>query len=126
MKRWLYDTLFASWHWYRYEFGVQLGSIHCYGLVKLKNDPGLCDLTKIALKGYLSSEKKASVDVHNMSEAELNQIEMDIISGKQAEKQVCDYDHSSTCNPCDPDNMTRVKPKVHPCKRRYNDIPSDE
>ena len=126
VKRWLYDTLGASW--YRFEFAVQRCSIHCHRLPNLKNDPGLCHLTKIALKGYLSSEKKTSVHVHNMLEVQLNQIEMDIISSKQAEKQVCDCVDSlmSTCNPCNPDNMTWVKPKIHPCKRRYNNIPSDE
>ena len=57
VKWWLYESLHASWHWYRYEFAVQRGSIHCYGLAKLDNDPGLCDLTQVALKGFLTSQK---------------------------------------------------------------------
>ena len=46
VKWWLYKSLNASWHWYRYEFAVQRGSIHCHGLAKLRDDPGLCELTK--------------------------------------------------------------------------------
>ena len=30
------------------------GSIHCHGVAKLKNDPGLCQLSETALKGYLA------------------------------------------------------------------------
>ena len=37
---WLYDTLDAKWHWYRFEYQGR-GSIHCHGTAKLKNDPGL-------------------------------------------------------------------------------------
>ena len=29
-------------------------SIHCHGTAKLKNDSGLCELTKVALKGVLA------------------------------------------------------------------------
>ena len=56
VKYWLKDSLQASWHWYRYEYAVQRGSIHCHGVAKLKNDPGLCSLTEKALKGYLVSK----------------------------------------------------------------------
>ena len=35
VKYWLYDSLGASWHWYRYEYAVQRGSIHCHGVAKL-------------------------------------------------------------------------------------------
>jgi hypothetical protein len=33
------------------------GQIHCHGLAKLDNDPDLCDLTQVALKGFLASQK---------------------------------------------------------------------
>ena len=48
VKHWLYDTLGAKWHWFRYEYQGR-GSIHCHGTAKLNNDPGLCQLTQIAL-----------------------------------------------------------------------------
>ena len=33
------------------------GSIYCPGTAKLNNDPGLCQLTELALKGYLVSSE---------------------------------------------------------------------
>ncbi|XP_020915212.2 uncharacterized protein LOC110252718 [Exaiptasia diaphana] len=57
MKYWLYGTLDAKWHWYRFEYQGR-GSIHCHGTAKLNNDPGLCELTKIALKGFLAKTLK--------------------------------------------------------------------
>ena len=57
VKHWLYDTLDAKWHWFRYEYQGR-GSIHCHGTAKLKNDPGLCKLTDIALKGFLAENQK--------------------------------------------------------------------
>ena len=56
VKWWLYKSLGAIWHWYRYEFAVQRGSIHCHGIAKLANDPGLCTLKKGI--GWLSCQKK--------------------------------------------------------------------
>ena len=53
VKYWLYETMDAEWHWYRFEYQHR-GSIHCHGTAKLKNDPGLCTLTEMALKGFLA------------------------------------------------------------------------
>ena len=53
IKHWLYDTLDAAWHWYRYEYQARRGSIHCHGTQNYKNDPGLCNLSETALKGFL-------------------------------------------------------------------------
>ncbi len=57
VKQWLYKTLGAEWHWFRYEFAVQRGSIHCHGLAKLPGDPGLCQLSDDAVTGFLASTK---------------------------------------------------------------------
>lgn len=64
IKHWLCDTLDAEWHWYRYEYQHR-GSIHCHGTAKLTNDPGLCQLTEIALKGFLAAKHKK--DCANLS-----------------------------------------------------------
>lgn len=32
VKHWLKNTLGATWHWFRYEYAVQRGSIHCHGI----------------------------------------------------------------------------------------------
>ena len=31
IKLWLYEILGAEWHWYRFEYAVMRGSIHCHG-----------------------------------------------------------------------------------------------
>lgn len=61
LKHWLYDTLDAEWHWYQYEFQAR-GRIHCHGAAKLKSDPGLCELTDVALKGFLAERHDTGVD----------------------------------------------------------------
>ena len=50
IKHWLYDSLDATWHWYRFEYQSR-GSIHCHGVAKLNNDPGLCKLI-LAARSY--------------------------------------------------------------------------
>ena len=101
----------ATWHWYRFEYASR-GSIHCHGVAKLEDDPGLVELTSIALKGYLASQKLKSESVAFQEREELNEI---IVVGKQAEKQVCDYVDKllCTCNPMEGENW--IKPQVHPC-----------
>lgn len=70
IKHWLYKTLDAKWHWYRFEYQAR-GSIHCHGTAKLNNDPGLCDLTKIALKGYLAKKIRDENQHQNTSELDV-------------------------------------------------------
>ena len=52
VKYWLKETLGATWHWFRYEYAVQRGSIHCHRVAKLENDPNLCELSEKAVKSY--------------------------------------------------------------------------
>ena len=85
IKHWLYGTLGAAWHWYRYEFQAR-GSIHCHGTAKLKNDPGLCELTEVALKGFLA-EQKLEQKLCERKQEHLQDIE----NGKKAAKIICDY-----------------------------------
>jgi hypothetical protein len=85
IKCWLYDTLDAEWHWFRYEYQGR-GNIHCHGTAKLKNDPGLCQLTKIALKGFLAQKCKEETDVDDTS-----QLDHDIETGNKAAQTVCQY-----------------------------------
>ena len=46
----------AEWHWYRFEYAVIRGSIHCLRLAKLKDDHDLCQLSQIGLKLYLANK----------------------------------------------------------------------
>ena len=112
IKHWLYDTLDVNWHWYRFEYQSR-GSIHCHGLVKLKNDPDLCHLSEIALKSQLHLETNKE-----------NPDAVIIREGKNAADRICKYVDwlLSTCNPDPPDENVWIKPSVHPCQVRYEDI----
>lgn len=115
IKHWLYDTLGASWHWYRYEYQAR-GSIHCHGTAKLKNDPGLCELTEIALKGYIA-EQNLKLGLKEVNQA-------DIENGKLANMTVCNYVDSllTTWNPQMPPDSKYIKPSIHPCRQEYLNI----
>jgi len=115
IKHWLYDTLGASWHWYRYEYQAR-GSIHCHGTAKLKNDPGLCELTEIALKGYIA-EQNLKLGLKEVNQA-------DIENGKLANMTVCNYVDSllTTWNPQMPSDSKYIKPSIHPCRQEYLNI----
>lgn len=123
VKHWLYDFLKASWHWFRYEYASR-GSIHCHGLAKLSDDPGLVNLTQTALKGFLSKEKLAQSLV--LQDSERIELEELVSAGELAEKEVCAYVDKllTALNPIDNDEW--VKPKIHPCKTKFDIASSDE
>ena len=106
LKHWLYGTLGAAWHWYRYEFQAR-GRIHCHGTAKLKSDPGLCELTEVALKGFLAEQKLEQKSFERKQEHL-----QDIENGKKAAKIICDYVDSllSTWNPELPCENNWTKP----------------
>lgn len=66
VKPWFYDYLDAPWHWYRFHYASR-GSIHFHGLAKLKSDPGLVQLTAVALKWYLAKQKLKKPDFFSLS-----------------------------------------------------------
>ena len=76
-------NLDAKWHWYRFEYQAR-GSIHCHGVAKLKNDPGLCNLSEKALKGYLAEKSLKNADT-----ADLPELKQQILDGKKASDVVC-------------------------------------
>lgn len=123
MKYWLCNTLDAKWHWYRFEYQAR-GSIHCHGTAKLNNDPGLCELTKTALKGFLAQKYK---DEHD-SKQDTAELDRDILVGNKAAETVCKYVDwlFSTYNPNPPEDDVWIKPDIHPCQKRYADIPEYE
>ena len=121
VKHWLYDTLGAKWHWFRYEYQGR-GSIHCHGTAKLNNDPGLCQLTQTALKGFLAQKFKDENDCSDTTE-----LDQEIETGQKAAETVCQYVDwlLSTVNPNPPDEDMWIRPEVHPCQRSH-DIPEHE
>ena len=106
IKYWLYKSLDTEWHWYRFEYQAR-GSIHCHGVAKLKNDPGLCKLSEKALKGYLAEKS-----LGNSEQDDLPELREQILDGKKASQLVCQYVDwlLSTDNPDPPDNGTWIKP----------------
>ena len=118
VKHWLYDTLDADWHWYRFEYQHR-GSIHCHGTAKLKNDPGLCELTEIALKGFLVEKTKH--EQLFLNDQQVIQCNVDINNGRNAELKICQYIDwlMSTMNPVPQDTEQWIKPNVHPCQKRH-------
>ena len=115
VKHWLYNTLGATWHWYRFEFAVLRGAIHCHGFVKLSSDFGVCDRTQKAVKGFECQQNvKQGLSVPHS-------FEQIIEEGKKAEQEVCDYyDYLVSCtNPVQYKEW--VKPDVHLCRISYSD-----
>ncbi len=127
VRYWLKESLGASWYWFRYEYALQRGSIHCHGVAKLSDDPNLCELSKQALEGYLASEWLKN-NSRNISQQELLKKQCVIDVGQKAENIICDYVDSltSTNNPCNLDNSNWVKPKIHPSRKRFDDIKENE
>ena len=121
VKHWLYGHLNASWHWYRFEYASR-GSIHCHGLAKLKDDPGLVDLTAIALKGFIAKKKLLSNkgELLDDNKISLNSL---IEDGEITEKEVRSYVDKlvTAINPISSDDYW-LKPKTHPCKLLFSDI----
>ena len=107
--------------WFRYEYQGR-GSIHSHG-TKLNNDPGLCQLTRTALKGFLAHKFKDENDCSDTTE-----LDQDIEAGQKAADTVCRYvDWSlSTVNPNPPDEDMWIRPEVHPCQISHHDIPEHE
>ena len=70
-------------HWDRFEYQAK-GSIHCHGVAKLKNDPGLCNLSEKALKGYLAEKSLKNADT-----ADLPELNQQILDGKKPSNVVC-------------------------------------
>ena len=81
VRHWFYNTLSVEWHWCRFEYAVVRAAIHCHGLAKLKDDPGLCDLALKAVSAKQLSEKGKS-SLSNLSEFDLTVIN----DGVSAEK----------------------------------------
>ena len=123
VKHWLYNILGASWHWFRYEFSVLRGGIHVHGLAKLKNDPGLTSLAKLATDGYIARMALES-DAHLQDHTQA-QFEVAASDGLRAEKEICHYHDLliSTMNPIDVSSFS--KPSLHPCKLKFAQVIED-
>ena len=84
---------------------LQILTPHCCGIAKLKNDPGLCQLSGRALQGYL-----AELSLENTKQAHLPELNQQILSSKVI-RQCVDW-LLSTYNPDQPDNGTCISAKL--------------
>ena len=118
IKHWLYSSLDAEWHWYKFEYQAR-GSIHCHGVAKRTNDPGLCQHSETALRGYL-----AEMSIDKAEQTDILELNEQIVEGKKASQAVCEYVDwlLSTYNPNPPDKGSWIKPSIHPCQRQHKDI----
>ena len=109
VQHWLYKTLDAEWHWYRFEYQAR-GSTHAHGCAKLKNDPDICGLVKKAAAAWLLEN---SNDMPIGDDQDIQQI---LEEGKAAEKTALEYADwlVTTVNESMPDPTWR-KPVPHPC-----------
>ena len=112
-----YKTLDAEWYWYRYEYQAR-GSTHAHGCAKLKNDPGLCELVKIAALGWMEEKANESKPCHNQHI---------ILYGQHAKKQAIAYADwlVTTINDSTPDDQWTL-PQPHPCTIRLTNIDDSE
>ena len=115
----------VTWHWYRFEYALMRGSIHCHGLAKLKDDPGLCNLSQVALNGHIAQEKLTANDYE---EAHFTNLHRAVNEGKLAEDEICNYVDSIVTaeNPSPPHEGEWVKPDIHPCKKEIKKLTSSE
>ena len=111
----------AIWHWYRFEYALMRGSIHCHGLAKLKDDPGLCDLSQVALNGHVAAQKLSANDYEEMHFTDLHE-------GRVAEDEICIYVDAifSAENPSPPHEGEWVKPDIHPRKKEVKNLKGPE
>ena len=62
IKHWLYSSLDAEWHWYRFEYQAR-GSIHCHGVATLVNKVYQRECNKIVSKPKSSRFKPRAKSV---------------------------------------------------------------
>ena len=124
LKHWLYKSLDAAWHWYRYEYQARRGSIHSHCVAKLKNDPNLCYLAATASEGYLAEKDFEENRLKQNNDQLLNKIQ----KGKEASKALCQYADwlLSTMNLLPPDENLWHKPQSHPCQKKITQISDND
>ena len=117
VDHWLYKTLDAQWHWYRFEYQAR-GSTHAHGCAKLKNDPGICSLVQKAAAAW-----SVKLQLQEGNASPNSEEEAILECGKEATKLVTDYADwlITTCNPCPPDELWSV-PDPHPCSLPFNQV----
>jgi hypothetical protein len=114
----------CEWRWLRYEWQAR-NSIHAHGCLRLKNDPGLVELTAAAYKGCL---KKIQFPLNN-NNIERYDSYLDIMrTGVEAEERLTTYIDTlvSAMNPREAVEEDQCVPEPHPCCLDIMLIPPNE
>ena len=125
LKVFFHDVLECEWRWHRYEWQMR-NAIHAHGAARLKNDPGLIELTKVAYEGRLAEEKICKLRESNRPVDQL--LEVAVENGKLAEERVCsnaDTLLSAFNSRLSSLNDAQV-PEPHPCSRDFKYISPED
>lgn len=68
------------------DMNANRGSIHCHGTAKLNNDPRLCELTEIALEGFLAQQSQIETTCESS-----DKVDCTTEAGKKAAGTACQY-----------------------------------
>ena len=92
----------------------------------MQNDPGLCELTEVALQSFLAT-KHINVNRNTLSNDQLQELQNREIPGKKAESVVCQYVDFllTTWNPCSPEDGWS-KPNLHSCQTPYLSLKTNQ
>ena len=110
VQQWLYESLDAEWHWFRYEYQAR-GSTHAHGCAKLKNDPGISQLVTKAAAGWLLSNEPSTGEAYSTSTRDAIIREAD--EAKAAVLQYADW-LVTTCNEAIAGQDSWNRPTLHP------------
>ena len=121
---WLLKILDAEWYWYRLEYQAR-GSTHAHGCAKLSNDPGLCQLVKLAATGWIASQQQANLTDPTSDEYQSLQLQID--RGKKAKDTAIQYADWIVTTANDSNFQNRFqRPIPHPSSQRLSEVLQDE
>ena len=121
--------------WFRYEFQAR-GSFHVHALLKLKNDPGLINLTRKAMEGHvawikLEQQEENMEELTAEQEEELQKKIDDGLVSKEIVERYHDWliqaENPLGGTPIDDKNKTIwSRPNQHPCSKCFLNLNSDD
>ena len=123
VNHWLLQVLDAQYYWYRIEYQAR-GSAHAHGCARLKNDPGICSLVRLAAEGWLAEQElDAAEQTSTRSRQELQDKVDEGLQAKQTAIQYIDW-LVTTVNPSPEDQ--RYSQGTHPSSIEFTDVSENE
>ena len=123
VNHWLLQVLDAQYYWYRNEYQAR-GSAHAHGCARLKNDPGICSLVRLAAEGWLAEQERNAVEQTATRRSQQLQDKVDEdLRAKQTAIQYIDW-LVTTVNPSPEDQ--RYSQGTHPSSIEFTDVSENE